>query len=160
MLTFDSAPAIPETYAKLRLLSATELAAALADGYVERNVDPSQPVRRAGKDFGDQPLPTNNIADWRTRIYIIWFCYIYEHLHVLHSPLGAIEELILEFKAPAILDTANCRLATEYAGASNADPLFGEKLRLALEHLKPHYDLALKLLDAIDPNEIDAKEEQ
>jgi hypothetical protein len=80
-------------------------------------------------------------------MYIIWFCYIYENLGLIRKPSGAIEEIILEFKAPGTLDVSGRRLGTLYAGAGAADPLSALDLENRLEKLKPHYDKAIRLLE-------------
>ena len=146
MLSFDSAPAIPANYPRLSALSPAEIMEARAESYIADDENPAWPVKRPGKDFSYQPLPTDNLMDWRTRIYIVWFCYLYENFAVLHSPMGAIEELILEFKAPHILDLPGRRLATLYAGAGADDPPSHEQQRQELQALRPHYELGLKLL--------------
>ena len=149
MISFTCVPAMPANYARLRALSVAELALARADGYVDDAVDPRRPVNRAGKDFSFQPLPTDDIGDWRTKVFVIWFCYIYENLRELAKPMGAIEELITEFKAPSLLDISGKRLGTLYAGAGAADPLSANALEREVEDLRPHYDKAIVLLNSI-----------
>jgi len=151
MLRFDCAPAMPAGYAKLMFLSPGELGLARSHGYIGDQSDPGKVNFHAGQDATDLPLATNLLSDWRTRLYIIWFCYLYENLGVLPRPMGAIEELVLEFKAPAILDFRGRRIATLYAGAGADDPLSPEDLARELKALAPHYRLALSLLGSVEP---------
>jgi hypothetical protein len=150
VIQFDAAPAIPSNYPRLReALTAEEIGLARAAGYVADGTDPRSSVRRAGLDnLGEQPA-LDDIQDWRTRIYAVWFCYIYENLLNILKPMGAIEEIILEFGAPSVLDTAERRLGTLYAGAGGADPLSASQLRVQLEKLKPHYVRAVELLGTV-----------
>ncbi|HWT97780.1 MAG TPA: hypothetical protein VN229_09185 [Terriglobales bacterium] len=149
MLRFDCAPAVPAGYAKLMFLSPGELDLARLHGYVG---DPGGDICRAGEDASDLPLPTNVLSDWRCRLYIIWFCYLYENLAAMPRPMGAIEELVLEFKAPVILDFRGRRIGALYAGAGADDPLLPEDLARELKALAPHYRLALSLLGSIEPS--------
>jgi len=69
MLWFDGAPAIPSNYARLRVLSAQEMALARAAAYVaDAAADPSEPVRRAGLDNCTDPPPPDDMRDWRIRV--------------------------------------------------------------------------------------------
>ncbi|HVI87272.1 MAG TPA: hypothetical protein VM659_03165 [Dongiaceae bacterium] len=151
MLRFDCAPALPAGYAKLMFLSPAELGFARSHGYIGGDSDPGGAIGRAGLDASGLPLATNLLSDWRTRLYIIWFCFLYENLGVLPRAMGAIEELVLEFKAPEILDFRGRRIATLYAGASADDPLSPEDLARERKALAPHYRLALSLLGSIEP---------
>jgi hypothetical protein len=147
---------MPAGYAKLMFLSPGECGFARSHGYIgdhgDPGGDPGQANGHAGLDASDLPLATNLLSDWRTRLYIIWFCYLYENLGALPRPMGAIEELVLEFKAPAILDFRGRRIATLYAGAGADDPLSPEDLARELKALAPHYRLALSLLGSIEPS--------
>jgi hypothetical protein len=148
MLWFDGAPAIPSNYARLRVLSAQEMALARAAAYVADDAaDPSEPVRRAGLDNCTDPPTFSDMQDWRIWMYVIWFCYIYENFSVIRMPLMAIEELILEFKAPNVLDTPDRRIASLYAGAGARDPISEPERASEMQELKPHYDKALLLLE-------------
>jgi hypothetical protein len=119
------------------------------NGYVQDSVDPSELVSRAGVDFSDQPLTPNDLDNWRAKFFLIWFCFIYENFQALAKPMGAIEELVMEFKAPSILDLENARLGSMYAGASASDPLTPDELQREAVCLKPHYEAAVALLDSL-----------
>jgi hypothetical protein len=147
MRQFTSAPAIPVGYTRLRLaLSADEVALAYQHSYVADTVDPSALVNRSGYDYSFNPPAEDDVKDWRTRIFLVWFCYVYENLRALKEPMGAIEELILEFQAPEILDPPGARLATYYAGAAARDPISTQELEQEVKYLAPHYRNALLLL--------------
>jgi hypothetical protein len=147
MIQFDVAPAIPADYHRLRALTQEEIGHARSAAYVSDKSDPREPVRREGLNNYSDPYLGDDILDWRVRTYIIWFCYIYENLRLIRSPLEAIEEILLEFKAPEILDVPGRRLATLYAGIGGHDPLSEHDLINQLEKLRPHYDKAVKLLE-------------
>lgn len=146
MIRFDAAPPVPADYPKLQLLSADELTLARAYGYVADKVDPAAPVARAGRDITYDPLPGDTLDDWRVRMYVIWFCYIFENFAVIESPMGAIEELILEFRADENIDIPGRRLASLYAGAGAADPLAAAEMKAQIEELQLHYIKAVLLL--------------
>jgi hypothetical protein len=147
MLQFDAAPAIPLKYPHLTVLTSEEVEQGRVAGYLAEIVDPREPVRRAGLDNYAELPADDDLQDWRTRIYVIWFCYVYENFLRIDKPLYAIEELILEFKAPDVLDTSDRRLATLYAGAGGWEPVSHSERARQLEVLKPHYAKAISLLD-------------
>lgn len=148
MIQFDAAPPVPVSYHRLRALSSAELAKAYEWGYVADHVDPTAPVRRPGRDITwDEPPGDDDLQDWRIRTYVIWFCYIYENFQIIDRPAGSIEELILEFRAPGILDPPGKDLGTYYAGAGAHDPLPTEERTRRLEWLRPYYEKAMALLD-------------
>jgi hypothetical protein len=150
VIQFDAAPAIPTDYIRLQeALSVEEIGLARAAGYVAEGTDPRSRVRRGGLDNSDELPPPDDVQDWRTRLYTVWFCYIYENLLNILKPMGAIEEIILEFGAPDVLDTAERRLGTLYAGAGSADPLSGSELQVQLEKLTPHYARGVELLGTV-----------
>src|SRR5882757_2577469 len=117
MLQFDATPAVPAKYSRLSALTAAETEKAIAAAYVQEVVDPREPVRREGLDNSFEQRADDDLKDWRTRMYAIWFCYVYENFLLIDKPLYAIEELMLEFKAQNVLDLPQRRLATLYAGA-------------------------------------------
>jgi hypothetical protein len=150
VIQFDAAPAIPTDYTKLlEALSVEEIGLARAAGYVVDRTDPRSNVRRAGLDNLGQQVTRSDIRDWRTRIYTVWFCYIYENLLNIADPMGAIEEIILEFGAPGVLDIAGHRLGTLYAGAGSSDPLAASELQVQLEKLRSHYARGVELLGTV-----------
>lgn len=48
----------------------------------------------------------NDLRAWRGKLYLIWFCYIFENLQAVRRPLYAIEELFLHFRSNLIDDLA------------------------------------------------------
>jgi hypothetical protein len=149
MIRFDAAPAVPLDYPRLTALTLKETELASGAGYLAETVDPREPVRRAGLNNSHIALPAiDDVRDWRTRMYAIWFCYVYENFLLIDKPLYAIEELILEFKAPDVLDTPNRILATLYAGAGGAEPISLPERARQIEVLKPHYLKAIALLES------------
>ena len=157
MIRFDAAPPVPADYPRLYLLSADEIGLARSAGYIADNVDPAAPVGRAGRDITYDPLPGDSLEDWRVRMYVIWFCYIFENFAVIQRPMGAIEELILEFRASEIIDIPGRRLGSLYAGAGADDPLPKSKLSWQLEQLRPHYLKAIARLAGADTQDLDAQ---
>ena len=147
MIQFDAAPGVPSNYHRLRVLTMEEIERARFAGYVVDAGNPNEPVRRDGLDNCFDPCLVDDMLDWRIRMYIIWFCYIYENLELIPKPSGAIEEILLEFKAPEILDVTGRRLATLYAGAGATGPLPSHRVKDRLEKLRPHYDKAISLLE-------------
>jgi hypothetical protein len=147
MIQFDAAPPVPLDYPRLVALAHGEVELARAAGYVAESVDPRQPVRRAGLDNYRERRAEDDLRDWRTRMYVIWFCYLYENFLLIDKPSYAIEELILEFQAQDVLDTPGRRLATLYAGAGGGEPTSLTKRSRQLQTLAPHYAKAITLLD-------------
>jgi hypothetical protein len=147
MKIFDAAPPVPLDYPWLNLLTDLEIEKARSLAYVADTVDLSIPVRRDGVDNID-PGPIEDMADWRTRMYVIWFCYIYENFEIIQRPRYAIEELIFEFRALAILDLPNRCLGTLFAGAGASDfePDAQSEFASTKQFLRPHYEAALALL--------------
>lgn len=145
MRQFSAAPAVPIDYSRLAALSAEEIEAAVRAGYVALEVDPSAPVQRRGLE-NSSDIPPDDINDWRIRMYVIWFCYIYENIDKIRRPLAALEELIFEFKASSALDIPGSRIATDYAGAGSVEPLSENELGKQRVSLKPHYQKARVLL--------------
>ncbi|HLY44429.1 MAG TPA: hypothetical protein VKQ73_02525 [Stellaceae bacterium] len=151
MIQFDAAPPVPLDYPLLRALTPGEIGLARAAGYVADGVDPGAPVRRAGRDNCTEPSPDNDLRDWRTRMYVIWFCYVYENFAVIAKPLSAIEELILEFKASDVIDIAPelgrvTVLGSLYAGAGGWEPTTPAQREWHIRELRPNYLKAISLL--------------
>lgn len=145
MLHFEAAPPIPSDYRWLRVLVSDEIEQARARGYVADTVDPHE-LLRPGIDFSLETCPSNDIRDWRTRTYMVWFCYIYENFTKIRRPLYAIEEILLEFRVPSVIDLPDKRLGTLYAGAGSVGPLSDSEIKKYLQDLKPHYEKAIELL--------------
>lgn len=147
MEQFDAIPAVPLSYSRLSAFSVEEITKARAAAYIADAVDPEAPVCRRGIPNYDEAPGLDDIQDWRNRMYVVWFCYLYENLLIIRKPLLAIEELILEFKAPELLDLPDRRLATLYAGAGGAEPLsLTDRFREA-DYLRPHYAKAIEILE-------------
>ena len=154
MLTFEAAPAVPIDYARLAALSHEEIRLAVAASYVSPRVDPRDPVGRQGLVASFNNIPADDIADWRTRMYVIWFCYLFENFFFLSMPLYALEELILEFRAPTVIDYEGNRLATDYAGAGGSEPISDPEHQRQHQWLRPHYDKALSLLHSWQSDQV------
>ena len=146
MRQFDATPPVPLSYPWLEALTKDEVELAISGSYVVETSDPSTPVRRNGLENYDWPYLRDDIRGWRIRTYIIWFCYLYESFHLLQKPMGSIEELLMEFKAPEILDVPNRRLATLYTGVSGADPFTANGIEDQRLKLHSHYDKAINML--------------
>ena len=144
VIQFHAAPPVPIDYPLLATLTTQEIDRARAAGYVADKVDVRNPVLRPGVNNYDDPPAAEDLSDWRTRMYVVWFCFIYENFRLLSTPLYAIEELILEFKG---LDAIDYRLASLYAGVGSADPISPTKREKHLEFLKPCYDKAIRLIE-------------
>ena len=146
VIQFDAAPPVPLAYPRLAALTPEEIELARAAGYVAETVDPRKPVRRVGLDNCTEKGADDDLRDWRTRMYVIWFCYVYENFLIIDKPLYAIEELIFEFQAQDVLDTPNCRIASLYAGAGGWEPTSPMDRKRHVEFLRPHYEIAISLL--------------
>jgi hypothetical protein len=149
MKRFDCIPAIPNNYHRLQSLTMAEVNQAYSFSYVADSDDPSEPVIREGIDTSLVPYPGDAVSDWRVRIYLVWFCYIYENLNVIQNPNGAIDELVYEFQGIDIIDLPGRRLATLYAGTGHT-PLSDDERKRETEFLKPHYEKAIRLIEKFD----------
>ena len=145
MVQFDAAPAVPASYQWLAALSAGEVADARRRGYVVDKSDPSEPVCRPGISNHSEPVE-DSMQDWLARMYVIWFCYIFDCFEEISKPLYAIEEIILEFKAPNLIDVPGRRLGTLYAGTGGAEPVSKLSRTRYIEALAPHYAKAIAIL--------------
>ena len=141
MIQFDAAPPVPSSYARLVVLTAEEVAEARRRGYIEDDVDPSAPVRRRGLDMSQTAVESDDIEDWRARMYCLWFCYVFENFNAVRRPLSAVEELFLEFQTNILDD-----LAQLYAGAGAQCPIPMSERVPQQRQLKRYYDLAIRLL--------------
>jgi hypothetical protein len=146
MLKFTSAPAVPKNYYLLRALNDVELAQAEKYGYVSDTSDPGQLVSRNGIDISFEDRSSEKFSDWYIRMYLIWTCYLFEHFFELRNPLGAIEELILEFRSPTIIDNGRHSLGTTYVGAGGEGPITRERTKIEKNRIQPYYNDAKEIL--------------
>ena len=109
MADFDAAPPVPGFYPRLAKLTAEQIAEARRYGYVVDRTD----LTAAPWDSSDPLKYTsemvehgNNLRAWRGKLYLIWFCYVFENLNSIRRPLYAIEELFLYFRSNLIDDLA------------------------------------------------------
>jgi hypothetical protein len=144
VIQFDAAPPVQADYPLLAALTKREIDLARAAGYVADDVDVREPILRRGLNNYDAPPAGEYLDDWRTRMYVIWFCFLIKHFLVIEKPLYAIEELVLEFKG---LDAIDQRLAHLYAGVGGGPPISVAERERQLELLKPHYIKAKALLE-------------
>jgi hypothetical protein len=149
MITFNAAPSVPRSYTRLSsALSRQEIEEAVRLGYVAEHTEPSEPVHNE-KAFNVQSRSGPGLDDWPNRLFLVWFCYLFENLGVVQRPLAAIEEIILELGGgPADLDAGVPRLASLYAGAAAREPLSSAELAREREFLEPYYRNALELVGA------------
>ena len=115
MLEFDAAPAIRLDYFRLNILSKEESILAKNAGYIE-TIAVGVGVKRLGLDNCTEVGPEDSVRDWRIRIYLVWLCYIYEKFYQISDPMGAVSEILLEFKIPRIVDVPNRRMGNLYIG--------------------------------------------
>lgn len=151
MIRFDGAPAVPLTYPHLSALTAEEIKYAIDFGYVSPEEQPGAAVNRKGRNYPGVDVAKNDLRDWRSRMCIIWFCYIYENFDVIRRPLMAIEELVLEFGGIPMVDDS---LDYLYAGAGGSDAggsdIVSEvELERHIKFLKPRYERATRLMAII-----------
>ena len=145
MSNFERAPKIPCDYMRLNVLSPDELTMAVTARYVAGPIrDGSELVGKV--DAHDYRKAEDNLIDWRTRIYVVWFCYIYENMMRIDTPLEAIETIVSEFRAPSVIDTPGRGLGALYAGMGATNPVSGAQRERHIQLLKPHYDKAIALL--------------
>lgn len=148
MVEFEAAPAIPRDYKNLDVLTIEEVRKAELAGYVAASSDLGVIFKRSG-EREEMWTPPQDIKDWRLRVCLVWFCYIYENLEKLARPLGAIEEMLFEFKFPKILDIPEHEyLGHTYAGAAAFDPITAKELVQEKQYLAPHYLDALAAIDS------------
>ena len=145
MIEFSAAPAVPTDYSRLKVLTEEEISKARILGYIADDADPRLQISRPGVSNDNEPLPRIDLGDWRTRMYIVWFCFIYENILIIQKPFYAIEELILEFKGLGALDS---NLASLYAGAGAWEPSSVTFRQNQRERLRPNYIKAVGMLDA------------
>jgi len=100
MRQFDATPLVPLSYPRLEVLTKDEIKLATAASYVAETSDPGEPVRRNGLDNYDWPYLDDDLSDWCIRMYVVWFCYLYESLYLIHKPMGSIEELLMGIPLP------------------------------------------------------------
>jgi hypothetical protein len=82
--------------------------------------DPRAPVLYACADpmccTREVTAQGNDMRFWRSRMYVVWFCYVYENLAAIPRPVFAIEERFLHFQSNLLGE-----LAQPYAGAGACD---------------------------------------
>jgi hypothetical protein len=149
MLNFTAAPAVPKDYYLLHALDDAELARAEKYGYVSDTSFPGELVNRSGIDISFEDRSSENLTDWYIRMYLIWLCYIFENFLELQNPLGAIEELVLEFRSPTLIDHGPFSLGTTYVGAGAEGPITRERAEKEKNRIKPYYNDAKALLRSL-----------
>lgn len=152
MIVFEAAPPVPSTYHRLReALTDTEITEARELGYVADGVLPHAAIHcdRALNHIHKPPI-SDGLSDWRNRMFLVWFCYLFENFDVLRSPLGALEELILELHGGPTswdMDLGNpAGFAQLWAGAGAGDPLSDRERKEERWRLEPYYRSALREL--------------
>ena len=138
---------VPLGYIRLRVFTPEEVNYAVAAGYVVRPEEGAKTENASAACSPNRSRPKDDISDWRTRMYVVWFCYIYEHLKEIEKPLQAIEQIVLEFRAPTVIDAPGRFIGSLYAGMGGTDPVPARERDRQLKMLKPHYEKAIALLD-------------
>jgi len=137
MLWFDGAPAIPSNLLGCACCPRRKWRWPVRSYVADTAADPSEPVRRPASTT----VPTRRLSAI-CRLARLDVCHlVLLHLRnfcVIRMPLMAIEELILEFKAPNVLDTPDRRIASLYAGAGAEDPISEPERASEVQELKPH----------------------
>jgi hypothetical protein len=110
MADFVAAPPVPSSYPRLAALTAQEIAEAGRCGYISDHAGVADDVSWSCSDplkFTSAMVEHgNNSRAWRGKLYLIWFCYVFENLKAIRRPLFAIEELFLHFQSNLIDDLA------------------------------------------------------
>ncbi|WP_341899300.1 hypothetical protein [Ferrovibrio terrae] len=145
MIEFTAAPPVPLDYAPLKkALQSAEIAQAIKLGYVADIANLSQPVLNS-RAFNVFSSLGRDLNDWRGRLFLVWFCYLYEEFLVIQKPLAAIEEILYEFQGgPEEFELRDIALASLYAGAAAREPSDDPAQELAF--LEPYYNRAIDLL--------------
>ena len=141
MSLYPETPRVPVNYPRLNVLSQQELSEAIKFGYVKSNLPPSHPEGAAPCS----EVGSDELQDWRMRMYILLFAYVYEAFFEIEKPLRAIEDLFLEFRTNILNGDQAWGLAQDYAGAGAWNPTQDE-LKRAHSDLRQYYDRALDLL--------------
>ena len=149
MLKFTAAPAVPKDYYLLQALNDTELVQAEKYGYVSDAAFPDQVVNRRGIDISFEDRSSEELTDWYIRMYLIWLCYLFEHFCELRNPLGAIEEIVLEFRSPTLIDRGPHSLGTIYVGAAAEGQITRERAENEKKVLIPYYNDAKAILNRV-----------
>jgi len=148
MSLYPETPRVPIDYPRLKVLSQQELGEAIKFGYVRSTLSPSHPE-------GAMPhseVGSDDLRDWRMRMYFLMFAHVYETFFEIAEPLRAIEDLFLEFRTNILNGGKTWGLAQDYAGAGAWDPTDAE-LKRAHSDLRQYYDRALNLLESWSPND-------
>lgn len=146
MSLYPETPRVPVDYPRLIALSQQELGEAINYGYVKADAPPRYP--HGAFQFPENG--SNDLHDWRMRMYVLWFAYLYEIFFKIEKPLRAIEDLFLEFNTNILNRGKRWGLAQDYAGAGAWDPTDAE-LKLMHSDLRQYYDNALDLLESWSP---------
>lgn len=146
MQVFERLPAIPGDYPRLSALTDRELDLMRRSAYLGSSDGAIRSLPRAGIELGPSHPCLQAPNDTCGRIFIVWFCFLYERFMTLEAPLAALEELVLEFGAPSMLDTPDCALGQDYAGAAGAEPVSDEERARHRRWLAPPYAKAVDLL--------------
>jgi len=158
---YDAIPAVPHNYFRLSLaLTSDERKQAYAFGYL---LSPEGILATGYTDLirFDVWSSDPDIANWRNRMFLVWFCYLYENFYEIEGILGAFEGLILEFQGGPDLfyekhfDDLDNNFVSDYAGIGATEPLGEERMRFEYNRLEPHYYWAQKILADHKPNDDD-----
>jgi hypothetical protein len=154
MIEFTAAPSVSLDYPRLtKALTAEEISKALASGYAAVQSNPGDDVLHR-QTYGVDMVPLGNagLSDWRNRMFLVWFCYLFENFEAVRTPMAAIEELILEFGCgPREFDEDLPPFAQLYAGAGAHDPLTRAKAISEQAFLSAYYNRAIDLLERHRP---------
>lgn len=149
MILFEYAPAVPATYERLiAALTPSEQEEAIRSGYVARR--PKYDFLPAGAgSFGKHFTVSSEVNDWRNRMLLVWFCFIFENLKQIRNPAAALEEVLFELQGgPSGLDEGLIPLSTVYTGAAAWEPRSPDILDREESVLRPYYENAVRLLDS------------
>lgn len=120
MADFVAAPPVSRSYPRLATLTVEEIAEAGQCGYIADHTDVTGTASWSCSDplkyTSEMVEHGNDVRAWRGKLYLIWFCYVFENLNSIRRPLYAIEELFLHFQSNLIDD-----LAQQFAGAGAWD---------------------------------------
>tara|TARA_R110002110_G_scaffold286844_2_gene501163 strand:+ start:64 stop:549 length:486 start_codon:yes stop_codon:yes gene_type:complete len=156
MSLFKDTPTIPTDYQRLiDALSQDEIASAITAGYIAKEMTASPLVTNSITLSTELSLPDNipdTLDDWRNRIFLVWFCFIYEKFTHLPRPLCALEDVFLELQGgPSEFDRHLSRMCELYAGCGAWELEEVERANGYQRHtdfLLPYYQSAIHLLES------------